>query len=284
MQRRTFLRKTLSGASAVGALAGLINPFETGRSIGSYYTGEPPEATVPSGEIRNGYRRRTDSSYRLEYEWQGRNGRRWHLDCRVDHAAYEREGRRSRSYVSAFEAARSSPIAARIAKSLAEATPTDGTESSVSPAERLEAIGAFVQSFEYAIDPETKGTPEYHRAVVETLVDGRGDCKDLTYLLAGILSQPPFEYRTAMVFVPEDMLLGVRQADLPAGMAFDTLRGTGYVPIETTPGEPIGTLSRGPLLGIYDRGFEYFDERAAGETAVTFLRNPSEIDIVRRSV
>ncbi len=284
MQRRTFLRKTLTRASAVGAIAGMVNPFETGRSIGSYYTGDSPETVVSSGEIRNGYRQRTDSGYRLEYEWRGRDGRQWQLDCRIDHTEYKREQRRSRSYVSAFEAARSSSIAARIANALAEATPRDGTGSSVSPAERLEGIVAFVQNFEYAVDPETKGTPEYHRAIVETLVDGCGDCKDLTYLLAGILSQPSFEYRTAMVFVPEHMLLGVRRADLPDRVAFGTLGETDYVPIETTTREPIGTLSRGPLLGIYDRGFEYFDERAAGGTAVDFLRNPSEIDVIRQSL
>jgi len=87
-----------------------------------------------------------------------------------------------------------------------------------------------------------------------------------------------------MVFVPEHMLLGVHRADLPPTLADRTLADTDYVPIESTADDPVGTLSREPLLGIYDNGFEYFDRDAAGKTAVTSLRSPSEIEVVRQNL
>lgn len=281
MQRRTFLSRTLNRVTAGGVVAGILNPFETGRSIKSFYIGDDTDTTrLVSTELKNGWRRRTGDEYRLEYEWgEDLESSRKRVGVTIGRSEYERAARQSLGYVGAFDAARTSPIAKRVATALSDDVhSSDGNP--LTPQRRLAMVISFVRSFEYATDPDSKGSPEYHRSVAETLVEGRGDCKDLTYLLAGILSAPPFGYRTAMVFVPEHMLVGVRIEDLPNGADCDRLADTGYVPIETTSDDPIGELSRDPLIGIHDRGFEYFDHRAVSETAATSVQTPSGTDVI----
>ena len=282
VRRRTLLYKALKTVTAVGSIASLINPFEPAAAVSAFYAGRGQPGTPGDGDLENGHRSLSSGVYRLRYEWYDDRYRT--LDVRIDRSTYTSAAHRSRGYVSAFDAARSTPTAERIGSALSRVVRPDPGGSHSAEQRRLATAVAFVRSFEYAVDPDTKGSVEYHRDPVETLVDGRGDCKDLTYLLAAILSQPPFEYRTAMVFIPEHMLLGVHRADLPSAGANDTLADTDYVPIESTTSEPIGTLTRGPLLGIYNQGFEYFDTDAAGETAIESIRNPSEIDVVRRSL
>lgn len=295
MLRRDFLTKALGRVTAAGTVAGIVNPFETGRSVGAFYTGSGASERPGTGELENGRRTLDGGTYRLEYNWWTPDHRRCRLRFPVERSTYRAATDRSWGYLSAFDAARSSRTVARLAGQLTSATPVDGasppadgpgaeSEARSPPRERLATAVAFVRSFEYAVDPETKGTPEYHRDPVETLVDGRGDCKDATYLLGGILSHPPFGYRTAMVFVPEHMLVGVRRADLPEDVDAEALPGTEYVPIEATSDEPIGELSREPLLAVYDRGFEYLDCRGTAATAGHLLSNPSEIDVLTRSI
>lgn len=123
--------------------------------------------------------------------------------------------------------------------------------------------------------------PESHRTVEETLVDGGGDCKDLTYLLVGVLSQPPFGYRTTMVFLSEHMLAGVHKDDLPGAYAdAPTLPGDEYVAIESSSSQPVGSFRDKPVLAIYDDGFEYIDRPAVIRTAGEFARDPTEFRIV----
>ncbi|CCQ36963.1 uncharacterized protein Nmlp_2812 [Natronomonas moolapensis 8.8.11] len=295
MHRRTFLTKTLNRATVAGTIAGVINPFETGRSVDAFYTESGVSEGPESGGLENGRRTLARGMYRLEYDWWIPDHRRFRLRFPVEQSTYRAAADRSWGYLSAFDAARSSRTVARLAGEFASisplgggSAPADGADSEfgarLPPRDRLAAAVAFVRSFEYAVDPETKGAPEYHRAPTETLVDGRGDCKDATYLLGGILSQPPFGYRTAMVFVPEHMLVGVRRADLPEDVDAEALPGTEYVPIEATADEPIGELSRDPLLAVYDRGFEFLDCRETAATAGHLLSNPSEIDVLTRSM
>lgn len=282
VRRRTLLYKAVKTVTAAGSIASLINPFEPAASVSSFYSGHGQSAAPGDGDLENGQRSVSGGSYRLRYGWYGDRYRT--LDVRVDRSTYTSAARKSRGYVSAFDAARSNPTAGRIASALSGFVRADADVPRSVERRRLATAVAFLRSFEYAVDPDTKGSAEYHRDPVETLVDGRGDCKDLTYLLAAILSQPPFGYRTAMVFVPEHMLLGVHRADLPPRLAGDTLADTEYVPIESTVDDPIGTLSREPLLGIYNNGFEYVDRQAVLETGWRFLRNPAESEALTNSL
>lgn len=279
MQRRTIL-KTLNRLT-VGAVAAVVfNPFETARSVISVYSNALAETPAePSDAVT---RRATDGAYRMEYKWTDGAATRWRLRVSVERSAYEAATERSRGYLGAFDDARTNRHAGRLAERLETATSTHRVGNTEPPGvERLERAVGFVRSLEYVVDPESKGIPEYHRTIEETLVDGCGDCKDLTYLLVGVLSQPPFGYRTAMVFLPEHMLVGVHASDLPAG--YDdapTLPGCEYVAIESTSDEPVGEFRDEPVLAVYADGLEQFDRSAVAETAGEFLRDPSEAEFV----
>ena len=218
----------------------------------------------------------------MRYEWQDGTGRCWEVEFDIDRETYRTAADRSWGYLTAFSAARTNQHAKRVGESVDTATPIcQLIYEPLTAAERLERAVAFVRGLEYAVDPDSKSTVEYHRTPEETLIDGRGDCKDLTYLMAGILSQPPFNYRTAMVILPEHMLLGVDSDNLPS--EYDdvpTLPGDEYVAIESTANRAIGTYRDEPVLAIYNTGFEYTNPVATASETERFLRNPTEFQII----
>jgi hypothetical protein len=218
----------------------------------------------------------------MTYDWTDQLKRRWRSKLSLERSVYTTAAGRSHGYLSAFAAAKKNRYARRLTEQFANASLIVGDpDEPLSESDRLERAIGFVHSLEYMIDPDSKGVPEYHRTVEETLIDGCGDCKDLTYLLVGILSQPPFKYRTAMVFLPEHMLVGVHKDDLPAAYTdAPTLPTDEYVAIESTSSEPIGTFKDKPVLAIYNDGFEYIDRSAIIETTGEFIRNPTEIQVI----
>lgn len=284
MKRRLFLQRLGKQATAGAVLSTLINPFEVGRSADSVYRNRLVDTPSgpPDSPLTNGSRRLSDGIYQLHYEWIDTTGWRWQIAFNIERRIYTDAEAQSWGYLQAFRAAQTNPTARRLGEQFATATPASGSVGdTLTAADHLECVVGFVTALEYAVDPDTKGVPEYHRMPEETLVDGQGDCKDLTYLLAGILSQPPFEYRTAMVLLPGHMLLGVHSADLPA--AYDdvpTLPDGEFVAIETTPSWPIGTFTERPVLAIYHNGFSYVDTAAIGKTTRRFLRDPTAFDVV----
>lgn len=288
MQRRTFLTKTLNRLALGAAGSVLFNLFESGRAVASFYSKALSETPgVPENDSFDADSESdSDGPYRLTYEWSDRTPQCWRMRLRIEPTEYDAATERSRGYLSAFEAAKSNPLARRVARRLETAESNCRQErTTLSAAEHLERAVGFVRSLEYARDFESKGVPEYHRTVEETLVEGRGDCKDLTYLLAGVLSQAPFEYRTAMVFLPEHMLLGVHESDLPAAYAdASTLPNCAYVPIESTSDDPVGEIRDDPVLAVYGSGFEHVDGSAVTEVTGRFLRDPSEFDVVEEVV
>lgn len=266
MQRRTFLVKTLNRITAGITASVVFNPFEVIRSIGSVYSSNTTET---SGSITNNSsiiisRRTVDDQYVLTYNWDGRMSQRWKLRFPVEQSAYQVATQQPLGYLGAFHAAHRNQTARRLADQLEYAERAGRSETDLPPEiERLDRAVEFVRSLTYMIDPDSRNIPEYHRAVEETLVDGCGDCKDLTYLLAGILSHPPFEYQTAMVILPEHMLLGVRKSDLPSAYAnTPALPDSEYIAIESIYSKPIGEFGDDPVLAIYDGEFTYFDQSA----------------------
>lgn len=284
MRRRLFLRRLGKRATAGALLTTILNPFETSRSLASVYRNRIAGSAsgLPGGSLSNGSRRLRDGVYQLHYEWTDSTIRWWQLAFEIDRSVYTDAEEQSWGYLQAFRVARTNPTANRLGQQLATATPTSGpVDDTLTAADRLERAVGFVSSLEYAVDPDSKGVPEYHRTPEETLVEGRGDCKDLTYLLAGMLSQPPFDYRTAMVLLPEHMLVGVHTDDLPA--AYDdvpTLPDGEFVAIESTSSRPIGEFVEKPVLAIYDGGLAYADTAAISETTGRFLRDPTAFDVV----
>lgn len=286
MRRRSLLTKTLNRIAAAAAAVAVFNPFELAQSVGSFYSNravQPPDSPVgePSALVA---RRTVDDRYVMTYEWSGRLSRYWRLRFAVERQAYQAATRRSLGYVGAFDAARRNRHARRFAAELedAERTRPDGSTRGLDPeTERFDRAVGLVRSLAYLADPDSRNVPEYHRMIEETLVDGCGDCKDATYLLAGVLSQAPFGYQTAMVFVPEHMLLGVHRSDLPAAYTdAPTLPGCEYTAVESIYSDPVGTLSEEPVLAVYDGEFEYLDRSAIVETTGAFVRDPSEFSVV----
>ena len=282
MKRRSFLTKSGKRITLGGLLSVVFNPFELTRAVGSFYIHRQQNPRVPrGGPLQNGSRQLREETFQLEYEWRDRHSRQWQLDFEIDRAAYVEAAEKSWGYLQAFSTARSNSHARQLGEALSTATARRSPADNLSRAEQLEQAVGFVAAIEYSVDHDSKGVVEYHRTPEETLVDGNGDCKDLTYLLAGILSQPPFAYRTAMVILPEHMLVGVHTADLPAVYNdAPRLPNDEYVAIESTADRPIGEYRDKPVLAIYDRGFSYVDHDAIAETTGNFIRNPTSFEVV----
>lgn len=77
----------------------------------------------------------------------------------------------------------------------------------VSELETINLALTFIQSLPYAYDTDSKGTDEYVRYPVETLVDGRGDCEDKVALLAALLYEMDVDF--ILLVLPEHMAVGV---------------------------------------------------------------------------
>ena len=53
--------------------------------------------------------------------------------------------------------------------------------------QKIELVASFAQHFPYSLDIDSRGVGDYWRYPLETLVDGTGDCEDVTILAASIL-------------------------------------------------------------------------------------------------
>lgn len=281
MKRRSLLEKVIDriaiGAGVSVFLSELRESYAA-VSSDSNATTKPPRAGT-GGLVS---REVAGSRYVMTYEWSDRLQRRWRSTFALDRTAYAEAAREHQGYLGGFETAKTSRDVERFAARLAAADLiTEDADRPTSRTARLERAIGFVRSLEYVTDIDSKGTPDYVRTAEETLVDGRGDCEDLAYLLIGILSHPPFEYRTAMVILPGHMLVGVHGNDLPAVYAdTPTLPGNQYVAIESVTSRPIGSFQDEPVLLIYNDGIEYLDRSAIAEATGDVLRNPSEFQTI----
>lgn len=97
--------------------------------------------------------------------------------------------------------------------------------------ENVDLAMTFVQSLPYAFDSTTKGTDEYLRYPIETLVDGCGDCEDKVALLAALLYEMDVDF--ILLVLPEHMAIGVHCDGIDANryLLFHNKR---YFYIETT--------------------------------------------------
>ncbi|WP_162989826.1 hypothetical protein [Natronorubrum halophilum] len=214
-----------------------------------------------------------EGCYELAFRWAGTDGSSHEFTHTISKSAYRRARDRRGGYVRTFIESRHNPyarhLADRITSSAVQTSGPDAERTTALHPERdlLERTVQFVQSFDYAMDEESKGVYQYFRTVEESLVDGVGDCKDGTYLLAGILSHPPFAYETALVFMPDHLLLGVRRTDLPTGYRHaETIRDSPYVAIETTTQRPIGFYRDDPIVTIIGPTYRYVDSETVSHT------------------
>jgi|APHM01.1.fsa_nt_gi hypothetical protein len=100
-----------------------------------------------------------------------------------------------------------------------------------------------VQSLPFVSDSDEYDN--YSKYPTETLVEG-GDCEDTTILLAAVLASKPFEYGTALVYLPPEnpihVGLGIRGTSKVDGVYYE-VDGVRYYYVETTGyGWEIGDL------------------------------------------
>ena len=132
-----------------------------------------------------------------------------------------------------------------------------GRDTSISPAERFDRLVRFAQDIRYERDFESMDVYDYNRTVEETLVDGVGDCKDKSFLLAGLLAAPPLSCDVVLCFQPAHVLLGVAREDVPDGVeVHDTvvLGGREYVPVDPSFRFRIGEYPDADVTAAYGDG------------------------------
>ena len=97
--------------------------------------------------------------------------------------------------------------------------------------EKINLALTFVQSLPYAHDTDSKGTDEYVRYPIETLVDGCGDCEDKVALLTALFYEMDIDF--ILLVLPEHMAIGV-QCDGIEADRYLQFRGKRYYYLETT--------------------------------------------------
>ncbi|WP_049911888.1 hypothetical protein [Halorubrum kocurii] len=281
MKRRELLETTLDRVALGAGVSSVVELSDLWSAMRSLSAGEPTRPTPVDAEGAVS-RERTADGYAMTYEWTDRPGREWRLEFPLERSAYREAAAEPHGYLSGFEAAKASTHAEQLTESLADASATgERARRSLPESVRLEGAIGLVHSLEYVTDAESTGAPDYIRTVEETLVDGCGDCEDLTYLLVGMLSQPGFDYRTAMVILPGHMLAGVHSDDLPAAYAdAPTLPGGTYVGIECATSRPIGDFKDEPVLAVYGDGVEYIDQSAIADTGEEFFQDPTQFQTI----
>jgi hypothetical protein len=219
MKRRELLNKALDRV-ALGVVASSVLELSDLWSAALSLSASEPTRPTPIDARDSVDRKQTADGYAMTYEWTDRPGREWRLEFSIERSAYREAADRAHGYLSGFETAKASSHAERLTEALVSASARGKcTRRSLPESILLDGAIGLVHSLGYATDAESTGAPDYIRTVEETLVDGCGDCEDLTYLLVGMLSQPAFGYRTAMVILPGHMLAGVHRDDLPAAYA-----------------------------------------------------------------
>lgn len=117
----------------------------------------------------------------------------------------------------------SDPIIQTIAQDVADSSLT--TEEN-----RLIAAINFVESMTYQKDIEFNSNPEYPKYSIETIVDGRGDCEDTSFLMASVLEALGID--TVVLLYSDHAAVGVACNDCTG--TYYSYKGRNYFFLETT--------------------------------------------------
>ncbi|WP_255171406.1 hypothetical protein [Natrononativus amylolyticus] len=229
-------------------------------------------AVRPEPETAGVTREQSGSELTMTYTWPDAGDEQRSVEHRIRRSAYDAARGHSRGHVRTYEETISHPEVATLARTIEEAlrssamTPMNA-ETVVDAATHFEALVRFVQHLPYGHDQEVLERFDYNRTAEETLVDGMGDCKDKTNLLAGLLEQSRLECNTAFICQPSHIFLGVSLADVPTELenAEQTIEinGRTYLPIESTSPTPLGEYrDTDPITAVYDGEWVYYDPTA----------------------
>lgn len=237
-------------------------------------------------------RRRAGNDYALTFRWLDSERAIWAFDYRLRRSTHDAAVARERGYTTTYEASQSNPVvrdfAAALQRNATSDDVTDGDDadaetggSPVSPASldagrRFDVLVQFVQGLRYARDAATVDAYDYHRTVEETLAAGVGDCKDRSYLLAGLLSAA-FDCETTLLFQTGHVLLGVDPDTVPS-LPYDvdtlSLGGREYLAIDPSLRGPIDVYPDFPFVAAYSDGtWVYHDASAMSEGVDDVVRD-----------
>lgn len=238
----------------------------------------PPYSVTP--RMGKGFTRsKEDGIYKVKYETLA-SGAVWETTYAIGESAYTKSIERNHSFIKTYEESLDNPHAKAIAQAISKdslgkvwfghSSLENGVEiKGLSEYKKFKLAVRLVQGLEY--NKEEKGYLEYPRTVEETILEGKGDCDDTTFLLSGILESPPFNYDTGIVITPAHMLPAVKKSDIAElrrplrvqDHTWDTvnINGEPFVPIETTNWSKIGRFTeeeKDEIVAKYYNG-EFYD-------------------------
>lgn len=112
----------------------------------------------------------------------------------------------------------------------------------------------FVQALSYRSDATLEyDTKDYIKYPVETLMDGNGDCEDLSFLLYSLLEADGYD--VAIILFSDHMMVGIA-CEGNCGYQYTS----GYSPIEST--------AKNPLIG-------YLPEKYRNRENIEIFKNPN---------
>lgn len=240
---------------------------------------EQPEYSPSFGDART----ESEGTFTNTYRWydrghlNGRSSNVWMFEQEVGKSEYHSARANTDSLMETYDAAMDDDALRAFSTGLFDAEEVGGTKSlkDLSEKEQLIAIVRFVQSRIYSTDRGTKDEREYYRTPIETVVDFTGDCEDTTFLLAGLLENEPFNYRTSLLFTPGHILVGLHLDDCP--LSTDDchevrIRGEPFTPVETIHTDPIGKKTDKPILvSYYDGDWQLHNTDTIPETVASYL-------------
>lgn len=167
--------------------------------------------------------------YVVTHQWSYRD-RQWscHLSISVDlYRYYQQRAHQSDQMVEYVLSDHDRQAVQSLVSSFREG----GSQVGYSSSDNMRNVISFVQSLRYVTDLASKGEDDYIRFPVETLVDGVGDCEDMSILAAAILHE--MGYRVLLVQLPEHLALAVNCGSELSGSYYN-YQGSRYYYLEVT--------------------------------------------------
>lgn len=166
-------------------------------------------------------------TYTITHEWM-HNGRPWTCEIKVPVSLYRYYQRRVHKSDDMVQFVLSD-YDRQYVRSLVTSFREGGESAGYTDRDNLSNVISFVQSLRYATDMDSKWEDEYVRFPVETLVDGVGDCEDMSVLAAAILHE--MGYDVMLVALPDHLALAV---DCDCEGTYYGYEGKNYYYVEVT--------------------------------------------------
>jgi len=188
-------------------------------------------------------------NYRFTVQWVSKGlSRTTEFGIPEDKYFYYRNKQRIPSYEQwGVYATPHDPVIQTIAQDVADTSLTTGEYP-------IYAAINFVESMTYQYDIEFNSNPEYPKYPIETIVDGRGDCEDTSFLMASVLKSLGID--TIILLFSDHAAVGVA-CDGCTGTSY-IYKGKNYFFLETTGYEDNWEL--GGIWGKYSKETPYVIE------------------------